>query len=65
MPIAGHAEIEGETLRITGLIAEVDGSRILKQTLQGSIHDPGAVGTALAERLLALGGREILAKLYA
>jgi len=64
VPIAGFAELDGETLSLTGLIAEVDGSRILKKSKTGNAADAEKMGTNLAEELLDMGGRDILAKVY-
>ena len=41
-----------------------DGSRILRGSRSGSVSDPEAIGVALAEDLLAQGGREILDEVY-
>lgn len=65
VPIGGYARMEGENLLLTGLLAEVDGSKLITDTLSGDPVDCEKMGNALAESLLERGGREILAKLYA
>lgn len=60
VPIAARAKIVGDELEITGLVAEVDGSVVLRQTVTGHVDQPEKLGVELANRLLKKGGREIL-----
>ncbi|WP_028585382.1 hydroxymethylbilane synthase [Desulfogranum mediterraneum] len=64
VPIGAHATLEEETVRLTGLIASVDGTTILKDTIQGSPQEAAALGTRLAETLLNRGGKAILDEVY-
>jgi hydroxymethylbilane synthase len=64
-PIAAHAELEGKRLILDGLVAEPDGSRLLRDTLSGSVDDPAALGRQLAERILAAGAGPLLGRLRA
>jgi hydroxymethylbilane synthase len=64
-PIAAHARLEGRGLLLEGLVAEPDGSRLLRDTLSGSIDEPAALGHQLAERILAAGARSLLERLRA
>lgn len=65
VPIAGFAQLNKEgQLVMTAMIASVDGKKILKRTLTGSPDDARQLGVQLAEELLAMGGREILAEVY-
>jgi hydroxymethylbilane synthase len=64
-PIAAHARLEGRHLRLDGLVAEPDGSRLLRDTMSGGIDDPAALGARLAERLLAAGAGPLLERLRA
>jgi hydroxymethylbilane synthase len=65
VPIAGFARLDqGGQLVMQGMIASVDGERILKKSLSGRRVDAAAIGVQLAESLLDMGGREILAELY-
>lgn len=65
VPIAGFAQLnkDGQLLMI-GMVASVDGKKILKKTLVGNPDEAGKLGIQLAEALLAMGGREILAEVY-
>jgi hydroxymethylbilane synthase len=62
-PIAALARLEGQHLILDGLVAEPDGSRLLRDTLSGSVDDPAAIGRQLAERILAAGAGALLERL--
>lgn len=64
VPIGAFAQLKDKELTITGLIASVDGAKMLKQTLNGAVVDAEKLGVQLAEELLANGGGEILAEVY-
>ena len=64
VPIACHAILEGDTLKMRGLVGEIDGSRILESAASGSRSDAEKIGIELADDLLAQGAKEILEKLY-
>ena len=64
VPIAAHGTVDGDAVEVSGLIGKPDGSRILRGSRAGSVSDPEAIGVALAEDLLAQGGREILDEVY-
>ncbi|GAB4349441.1 MAG: hydroxymethylbilane synthase [Immundisolibacter sp.] len=59
-PVAGHAVLDGERLRLTGLVGTPDGRRVLRETLDGPAMQADTLGLALAERLRALGADDIL-----
>jgi len=48
------------SLAVTGLVATLDGRRILRDRLVGPIDDADDLGARLADRLIAAGAREIL-----
>jgi hydroxymethylbilane synthase len=64
VPIAGHAKMEGEGIFIQGLVAELDGSRIIRDEARGQADDPETLGTRLAEDLLHAGAGDILKRIY-
>ena len=65
VPIAGHAHfVDEENLILDGLIAEVDGSLVLRGSRSGNAIDAREIGESLAKELLDGGGRRILEKLY-
>jgi len=62
-PIAAFAELDGQSITLQGLVAEPDGSRLLRDTLSGSVEDPAALGRQLADRILAAGAGPLLERL--
>jgi hydroxymethylbilane synthase len=62
-PIAAHARQEGERLILDGLVAEPDGTRLLRDTLSGNSDDPAALGHGLAQRILNAGAGPLLERL--
>jgi hydroxymethylbilane synthase len=63
VPIAGHGEISSNTFHLTGLVADLDGERIIRAELSGSADTTEIIGTRLAEQLLSRGAEKILAQL--
>jgi hydroxymethylbilane synthase len=59
-PIGGFARGEGPTLRLTAFVGLPDGSHWIRDELDGDASEPAALGRAVAERLVAAGGRELL-----
>ena len=64
VPIAAHAALEGDRLTVDGLVASVDGRRVIRHQIQGPASEAQTLGTKLAERLLADGGDVILKEIY-
>jgi hydroxymethylbilane synthase len=62
-PIAAFAELVDGGITLQGLVAEPDGSRLLRDTLSGGTEDPAALGRQLAERILAAGAGPLLERL--
>jgi hydroxymethylbilane synthase len=56
--------MEGETLILTGMVADLEGVRLIRKKLRGDAQQPEIVGERLAEVILESGGAEILAELY-
>ncbi len=64
VPIAALAALEGDRLTVDGLVASVDGRRVIRHQVQGPASEAHVLGTKLAERLLADGGDVILKEMY-
>jgi hydroxymethylbilane synthase len=64
-PIAAYAELDGRRIRLRGLVAEPDGSRLLRDELSSSAENPAAIGRQLADRVLAAGAGPLLERLRA
>ena len=60
VPVGGYARVDGGRVSLEGFIGMPDGSRLVRETLEGPAAQPEAVGRALGQRLLAAGGRAIL-----
>ena len=59
-PIAAHAVVEGELLKLEGLVARPDGSVFIRDQLSGTFDHVEEIGSALAQKLLERGAGEIL-----
>ena len=64
VPIAGFATVQDGQVTLTGLIASVDGKEMIKKSASGPPQKAKAMGSALAEDLLGMGGKEILEEVY-
>jgi hydroxymethylbilane synthase len=64
VPIAGYAELDGETLLIRGLVGRPDGTEMIRGEIAGRADDAEYLGTTLAEDLLARGAGVILKEVY-
>lgn len=64
VPIAGYAELQGDSLHLRALVGAVDGSEILRDEISGPASEAEALGTTLADRLLAAGAGRILSAVY-
>lgn len=60
VPVAVHASCEKDEVRITGLVAALDGSRIIRESIAAAPEGAEGAATALAGRILAQGGRRLL-----
>lgn len=63
VPVAGHAVVGGDQIRLQAMVGAPDGSRVVRDEISGAADEGAALGTQLAERLLARGAREILGAL--
>jgi len=61
VPVAAHATHRSVGLiRLVGCVASLDGTRVLRDEIEGGASDPDALGVSLAERLLRRGADRIL-----
>jgi len=60
IPIAAQGKITEDALTLTGLVADVDGTTVIKDTLSGEKHSAKKIGMTLANRLLSRGAKEIM-----
>jgi hydroxymethylbilane synthase len=59
-PVGAHAELDDGALRLTAFAGLPDGSRWIRDVHDGDPEDPAALGESVAERMLAVGARELL-----
>jgi len=63
VPLAAHAQLREGRLHMQGLVAELDGRRILRATAEGTPASAEEIGRGLGEALLAQGADQILERL--
>lgn len=63
LPLAAYATAAGAEIRLRGLVAMPDGTRVVRAERRGSAAAPEELGAALADSLRALGADAILAAL--
>lgn len=64
-PIAAYAILQGNQLTLHGLVAEPDGSRLLRDSMVGNPSDAVQMGRQLADRVMAAGAGALLERLRA
>jgi hydroxymethylbilane synthase len=64
VPLAGYAKLDGDRLELEGMVAELDGSVLIRDKLFGSKEKPEELGVKLARNILGSGGDTILQKIY-
>ncbi|NDG03013.1 MAG: hydroxymethylbilane synthase, partial [Synechococcaceae bacterium WBB_34_004] len=66
VPIGVNSSFDSaDNLVLTGMVASLDGKRLIRDQVQGSQADPEAIGIALAEKLRSRGAGEILQQIFA
>ena len=63
LPIAAHAVVHGGLLRLYGLVAEITGETVIRDSLEGAAADAERMGVELAIRLRELGADVLLAEM--
>ncbi len=61
-PVGVHARIQADRIVIEAFVGLPDGSEWLRDQVEGDAMDPATAGTLLADRLLAAGAHDILAR---
>ncbi|MDX2216170.1 MAG: hydroxymethylbilane synthase [Oculatellaceae cyanobacterium bins.114] len=65
VPIGVNTELEGDTLTLVGLVASLDGQRLIKDRVTGSAEQAEQLGIDLAHRLKQQGAQAILDEIFA
>ncbi|HEY81876.1 MAG TPA: hydroxymethylbilane synthase [Dehalococcoidia bacterium] len=61
-PIAALGTVNGATLKLEAMVADMRGERIVRSAEEGSAAEPEKLGVKLAQKLLALGAAEFIAE---
>jgi len=61
-PIGVHAVVKDERIALEAFVGLPDGSEWIRDRVEGEAEQPAAAGALLAERLLAMGAAELLAR---
>jgi hydroxymethylbilane synthase len=64
VPIGAFAEMGKGKLHLEAIVADPDGSKLLRESRDGDFDDPEALGNSVGETLLSRGGDEILDAVY-
>ena len=64
VPIGVNSSIQDNQLHLTGMVASIDGERLIKDKSIGNIDHPEEVGKKLAEKLKLQGADEILSEIF-
>jgi hydroxymethylbilane synthase len=65
VPIGVNTNITGDTLTLVGMVASLDGKRLLKNQIEGNRSNAEQLGKDLAQKLRDMGAGEILAEIFA
>lgn len=65
VPIGVNTQLDGEQLTLTGIVASVDGKKLVKDTVSGTASQAEQLGIELAGRLRQQGATEILEQIFA
>jgi len=60
-----NTAIEGDQLTVVGMVASLDGKRLIKDTVTGNTNDAENLGIQLANKLKDQGAQEILNEIFA
>ncbi len=63
VPIAAHAVVAGGELRLDGLVASLDGSRVIRDATTAATTESEKAGDVLAARMLERGAGELLSEM--
>ena len=64
VPIGVNTVIDGDTLTLTGMVASLDGKRLIRDQQSGTLAEAETIGTKLAEILKGKGAGEILKEIF-
>lgn len=65
VPIGVNTSLDGDQLTLIGMVASLDGKRLVKDSVTGNATDAETLGTQLAHQLRQQGAGEILSEIFA
>ena len=65
VPVGGFGWLEGEKLFLKGMVSDLAGSKLVKAQGSGPVDRAAELGVEVAEKLIAMGGGEILKEILA
>lgn len=63
VPIAAFAKLQSDSLELEGMVAETDGTVMIRDSITGPANEPETLGVELAERLIGRGAGDIVKRL--
>lgn len=60
IPVGSYTKIEGDKFHMTGFVSSIDGSKYIKETIDGNVGQAVELSVRLATSLFKKGGNEIL-----
>ena len=64
VPIGVNSQINNDDLTLTGMVASLDGKRLIRDEASGSAADPESIGIELAGKLKQQGAGDILKEIF-
>ena len=64
VPIGVNTVIDGDTLTLTGMVASLDGKRLIRDQQSGTLAEAEEIGKKLADILKGQGAGEILKEIF-
>jgi len=61
-PVAALGTVSGNTLKLEGMVASMNGRKVLRASAEGSALSAEEIGVRLAEKMLGMGAAEIIAE---
>lgn len=65
VPIGVNTALDGDQLTLIGMVASLDGQRLIRDQVSGGVAEAESIGIALAHRLREQGAQEILDEIFA
>ena len=64
VPIGVNSQVKDNQIILTGMVASIDGTKLLKEKASGGIDDPEVIGKNLANKLKKQGADKILKEIF-